>query len=66
MLQSFVNAHQCALSCLTSLHGQVEACEGHIETLKGELSAACRRQIAEVAAGITLPHEERVCVFSYK
>ena len=60
MLKSFVDAHQCALSCLATLHNQVASCESHIAALKGELSAACRRQIAEVSASFSLAFQEQV------
>ena len=59
-LKSFVDVHQCALSCLANLRNQVASCESHIATLKGELSAACRRQIAEVSANFSLAFQEQV------
>ena len=44
MLKAFVEAHQCALSCMSVLNEQLATSKGHIEVLKGELSAACLRE----------------------
>ena len=52
MLKSFVDAHQCALTCLATMHDQVASCEEHIAALKVELSAACRRQMVEACTGV--------------
>ena len=60
MLKSFVDAHQCALTCLATMHDQVASCEEHIAALKVELSAACRRQMAEASGGIPLTFQEQV------
>eukprot|EP00731_Ephydatia_muelleri_P018935 Em0011g975a len=46
-LKVFVEAHQCALSCMAMLNERLASSKAHIEALKGELSAACLRQCDE-------------------
>ena len=40
-LKVFVEAQQCALSCIAMLNERLASSKAHIEVLKGELSAAC-------------------------
>ena len=49
VLRSFLDAHQSALDCLSTLYSQLLICEEHTLSLKTELGAACRRQMAVAA-----------------
>eukprot|EP00731_Ephydatia_muelleri_P016077 Em0009g501a len=40
-MRVFVEAQQCALSCIAMLNERLASSKAHIEVLKGELSAAC-------------------------
>ena len=47
-----LTAHQASVELITSLRAQVDSYRVHTNALKGELSAACRRQLTSMAASL--------------
>ena len=52
MIKQLISAHQASLELITSLRAQLDSYRVHTNALKGELSAACRRQLTSMAASL--------------
>lgn len=52
MIKQLISAHQASLQLITSLRAQLDSYRVHTNALKGELSAACRRQLTSMAASL--------------
>ena len=52
MIKQLIAAHQASIELITSLQAQVDSYRVHTNALKGELSAACRRQLTSMAASL--------------
>lgn len=52
MIHQLLLAHQATLELITSLRAQLDSYRVHTNALKGELSAACRRQLTSMAASL--------------
>lgn len=50
MIKQLLLAHQASLELIMSLRAQLDSYRVHTNALKGELSAACRRQLTSMAA----------------
>ena len=52
MIKQLLSTHQASLELITSLQAQLDYYRSHTNALKGELSAACRRQLTSMAASL--------------
>ena len=52
MIKQLLSVHQASLELIISLQTQLESYRLHTNALKGELSAACRRQLTSMAASL--------------
>jgi len=60
MIRQLLSAHQASLELITSLQAQVDSYRLHTNALKGELSAACRRQLSSMAVSLDY-HQVSFC-----
>lgn len=65
MIMQLLSAHQASLELITSLRAQLDSYRVHTNALKGELSAACRRQLASMAASLDYQVSCNDCVTSF-